>query len=71
MAAPGTRMRVTVQVLPVEAGNAHGRYSEQAIAASKERKFALPVQSEDTFERVWSQIEQRYKANYLDAQQAA
>ncbi|CAO2649175.1 Nn.00g101240.m01.CDS01 [Neocucurbitaria sp. VM-36] len=71
MAAPGARMRLTVEVLPLEAENAHGPYRAQAIAAFKGRKFALPVQLEDTFERVWSLIEQRYKTNYLDAQQAA
>ncbi|KAF1846030.1 uncharacterized protein K460DRAFT_338882 [Cucurbitaria berberidis CBS 394.84] len=71
MAVPVARMRLTVEVLPLEAANAHGPYRAQAIAAFKGRKFALPVQLEDTFERVWGQIEQRYKTNYLDAQQAA
>jgi hypothetical protein len=40
-------------------------------ARFKPRKFALPVQANDTLERVWVQIEARYKRNYLDAQQAA
>lgn len=64
-------MRLTVEVLPLADENAHGPYREQAIAAFKGRKFALPVQSEDNLERVWTQIEQRYKTNYLSAQQAA
>jgi hypothetical protein len=71
MAAPTARMRLTVEVLPLTEENAHGPFSERAIAAFKGRKFALPVRLEDTFEQVWSQIEQRYKKNYLDAQQAA
>ncbi|KAJ4370372.1 hypothetical protein N0V83_004890 [Neocucurbitaria cava] len=71
MAATGARLRLTVQVLPLEAEHAHGPHRAQAVALSKGRKFALPVQSEDTFEQVWTRIEQRYKANYLNAQQAA
>lgn len=64
-------MRLTVEVLPLTADNAHGPYQAQAVAAFKGRKFALPVQLEDTFEQVWAQVEQRYKKNYLNAQQAA
>jgi hypothetical protein len=71
MAIPDRRMRLTVEVLPLTEANAHGPYRSEAIAAFKGRKFALPVQLEDTFERVWSQIELRYKTNYLDALQAA
>lgn len=71
MAASGTRMRLTVEVLPLVAENAHGPYRDQALAIFKGRKFALPVLAEDTFEQVWAQIEQRYKTNYLDAHQAA
>lgn len=71
MAAPGARMRLTVEVLPLTADNVHGPFRAQAMAAFKGRKFALPVQLEDTFEQVWAKIEQRYKHNYLDAQQAA
>jgi hypothetical protein len=69
-AAP-VRMRLTVEVLPLTAENAHGQYRAHAIAAFKARKFAMPVQWEDTFEQVWDQIEQRYKTNYLNAQQRA
>lgn len=71
MAVPSKRMRLTVEVLPLTAENAHGPYRDEAIAAFKARKFALPVQWEDTLERVWAQIEQRYKTNYLNTQQAA
>lgn len=71
MAVPSARMRLTVEVLPLVAENAHGPYRDQALAAFKGRKFALPVLSKDTFEKVWSQIEQRYKTNYLTQQQAA
>lgn len=71
MAVPSARMRLTVEVLPLVGENAHGPYRDQALAALKSRKFALPVLSEDTFEKVWSQIEQRYKTNYLTPQQAA
>ncbi|KAF2832577.1 hypothetical protein CC86DRAFT_91338 [Ophiobolus disseminans] len=71
MAPPSKRMRLTIEVLPLAAENAHGPYRAHAMAAFKGRKFALPVRAEDTFELVWGQIEQRYKKNYLDAQQAA
>ncbi|KAF2034551.1 hypothetical protein EK21DRAFT_56186 [Setomelanomma holmii] len=71
MAASGTRMRLTVEVLPLTEENAHGPYRDEAIAVFKGRKFALPVHSENTLEQVWTQIEQRYKTNYLDALQAA
>jgi hypothetical protein len=71
MAPPSARMRLTVEVLPLAAENAHGPYSSHALAVFKGRKFALPVGMEDTFEAVWSQIEHRYKTSYLDAQQAA
>ena len=71
MAVPGSRMRLTVVVESLAEENAHGEYRELALEAFKERKFAMPVQLEDTFETVWNEIEQRYKTNYLDAHQAA
>jgi hypothetical protein len=75
MSAPGAPsgqvMRLTVEVLPLEEGNAHGPYRDHALAVFKGRKFALPVRWNDTLGQVWSQIEQRYKTNYLDPQQAA
>jgi hypothetical protein len=71
MPAPSVRMRLTVEVLPLAEEDAHGPHRATALAALKLRKFALPVQPEDTFELVWSRIEQRYKRNYLDATQAA
>jgi hypothetical protein len=64
-------MRLTVEVLPLAAENSHGPYRDVALAAFKGRKFALPVQLEDTFEEVWKQIEERYKRNYLNPTQAA
>jgi hypothetical protein len=69
-AAPA-RVRLTVEVLPLAAENAHGPLRACAIEAFKGRRFAMPVRWEDTFEDVWGQIEQRYKKNYLDAQQMA
>jgi hypothetical protein len=75
MPAPGApsvqMMRLTVEVLPLEEENAHGPYRDHALAVFKGRKFALPVRWDDTLGQVWSQIEQRYKTNYLDPQQAA
>jgi hypothetical protein len=71
MAAAPARMRLTVEVLPLAAENAHGPYRAHALAAFKSRKFALPVRLSDSFEHVWAQIEERYKRNYLDVQQAA
>src|SRR5690242_541938 len=71
MAAPGARMRLTVVVEALAEENAVGQYRDMALAAFKERKFAMPVQLEDTFETVWSDIEHRYKTNYLSPQQAA
>ncbi|KAJ4346290.1 hypothetical protein N0V95_005500 [Ascochyta clinopodiicola] len=71
MAAPGARMRLTVVVEALAEENAHGEYRDEALEVFKERKFAMPVQLHDTFETVWTDIEQRYKTNYLDARQAA
>lgn len=71
MAAPGARMRLAVLVEALAEENAIGQHREEALEVFKERKFAMPVQLEDTFETVWNDIEQRYKTNYLDARQAA
>lgn len=71
MAATGARMRLTVVVEALAEENAHGEYRDMALAAFKERKFAMPVQLDNTFETVWNDIETRYKTNYLSAQQAA
>lgn len=71
MAGKSARMRLTVEVLPLADENAHGLYRERAMAVFKGRRFALPVNPEDTLAEVWTQLEQRYKKNYLDAQQAA
>lgn len=71
MAAPGARIRLTIEVLPLTADNVHGARRAQTLAAFKSRKFALPVQSEDTLETVWKQIEYRYKTNYLNTEQRA
>jgi hypothetical protein len=64
-------MRLTVVVEALAEENAHGDYRDVALAAFKERKFAMPMQLDVTFEAVWADIEQRYKTNYLDPQQAA
>lgn len=66
-----TSMRLTVEVLPLAAEHAHGPSRVQALADMKARRFALPVQVNHTFRQVWGQIEERYKKNYLNAQQAA
>jgi hypothetical protein len=71
MAPPSARMRLTVEVLPLAPEDAHGPHRSHALAVFKGRKFALPVGTADSFETVWSHIEQRYKTQYLDAQQAA
>jgi hypothetical protein len=72
MSTPNASMvRLTVNVLPLDEENAHGPYRDHALAVFKGRKFALPVQWNDSFAQVWQQVEQRYKKNYLDAQQAA
>jgi hypothetical protein len=72
MAAPTTRMRLTVEVLPLVPENARGPRRSDALAAfTKSRKFALPVELEHTIEHVWRQIEERYKRNYLDDVEAA
>ncbi|KAF3047761.1 hypothetical protein E8E12_011624 [Didymella heteroderae] len=71
MEAPSKRMRLTVVVEALAEENAHGDYRDIALAAFKERRFAMPVQLDVTFEAVWADIEQRYKTNYLDPQQAA
>ncbi|KAF2280744.1 uncharacterized protein EI97DRAFT_463199 [Westerdykella ornata] len=65
------QMRLTVEVLPLAEENSYGPYRDVALAAFKGRKFALPVQIDDTIERVWSKIEERYKKNYLTPIQAA
>ncbi|KAG9197306.1 hypothetical protein G6514_001904 [Epicoccum nigrum] len=67
----GTRMRLTVLVEALAEENAHGEYREMALAALKERRFAMPAELNDTFETVWRDIEQRYKTNYLAPHQAA
>ncbi|KAL5114761.1 hypothetical protein ACEQ8H_007323 [Pleosporales sp. CAS-2024a] len=71
MAPPRARTRLTVEVLPLAADNAHGAHRAHALAAFKGRRFALPVCSDDTFETVWAHIEHRYKTSYLSPQQAA
>ncbi|KAF3041447.1 hypothetical protein E8E11_000718 [Didymella keratinophila] len=71
MEAPSKRMRLAVVVEALAEENAHGDYRDVALASFKERKFAMPVQRDMTFEAVWADIEQRYKTSYLDAQQAA
>jgi hypothetical protein len=71
MEAPSKKMRLTVVVEALAEENAHGDYRDAALAAFKERKFAMPVQLDMTFEAVWADIEQRYKTNYLSPQQAA
>ncbi|KAH3954699.1 hypothetical protein HBI56_035200 [Parastagonospora nodorum] len=73
MAPPSgrTRMRLTIEVLPLAPDDAHGPYRSHALASFKGRRFALPVSTDDTFETVWGQIEHRYKTSYLNAQQAA
>jgi hypothetical protein len=64
-------MRLTVLVEALAEENAHGEFRDVALAAFKERRFAMPVQLDDTFETVWRDIEQRYKTNYLAPHQAA
>lgn len=64
-------MRLTVVVAALAEENAHGEYRDLALAAFKERRFAMPVELDDTLDKVWGAIEQRYKTNYLDSQQAA
>ena len=73
MAAPVSRMRLTIEVLPLAAEDSHGPgpYREAALAALKGRRFALPVQVDHTFEQIWPQIESRYKRNYLKPHEAA
>ncbi|KAJ4380306.1 hypothetical protein N0V86_004617 [Didymella sp. IMI 355093] len=71
MEVPSKKMRLTVVVEALAEENAHGDYRDAALAAFKERKFAMPVQLDMTFEAVWADIEQRYKTNYLNPQQAA
>jgi UDP-galactopyranose mutase len=71
MAAPAARMRLTVDVLPLAEEDSHGPYRHVALAAFKGRKFALPVQLDNTIEQVWTQIEERYKRNYLTPAQAS
>jgi hypothetical protein len=64
-------MRLTVDVLPLAEENSYGPYRDVALETFKGRKFALPVNINDTFEQVWKQIEERYKRNYLTPAQAA
>jgi hypothetical protein len=66
-------MRLTVDVQPLAEENSHGPYRAAALqhAAFKGRKFALPVQLEDTLEEVWARIEARYTQNYLTAAEAS
>ncbi|KAJ4300977.1 hypothetical protein N0V90_003066 [Kalmusia sp. IMI 367209] len=64
-------MRLTVNVLALTAENAQGPYQAEALAAFKQRNFAIPVRPDDTFEQVWHKIEERYTKNYLEPQQAA
>lgn len=71
METPRRPLRLTVDVLPLAEENSHGRYRDVAVAAFKPRKFALPVNWEDTFETVWRQIEERYTRNYLTPAQAS
>ncbi|KAF2015974.1 hypothetical protein BU24DRAFT_492153 [Aaosphaeria arxii CBS 175.79] len=71
-ASAASRMRLTIDVLPLTEENSHAprEYRELAVAALKGRRFALPVQSEQTLEEVWAQIEERYKRNYLQPHEA-
>ncbi|KAH7132443.1 hypothetical protein B0J11DRAFT_612542 [Dendryphion nanum] len=73
MAATTSRMRLTIDVLSLADEDSYGpgQYREAALAALKGRRFALPVQVDHTFEQVWSQIEERYKRNYLKPHEAA
>ncbi|KAH8726212.1 hypothetical protein GQ44DRAFT_771408 [Phaeosphaeriaceae sp. PMI808] len=71
MAPIGARMRLTIEVLPLVVANADEAFQTDALSMFKGRKFALPVQLEDTFKNVWTLIEQRYKENYFNSQEAA
>ncbi|KAF1998012.1 hypothetical protein P154DRAFT_564982 [Amniculicola lignicola CBS 123094] len=70
MAAAPARMRLTVEVLPLRPENWRGPGRAPSYMF-KGRKFALPVPLEHTFEGVWSQVEERYKRNYLTPDEAA
>ncbi|KAF2652065.1 hypothetical protein K491DRAFT_760619 [Lophiostoma macrostomum CBS 122681] len=71
MASPDSMIRLTIHVLPLAAENAHGDHRDVAPEAFPLRKFALPVQLQDTLEQVWSRIEERYTRNYLSLQTSA
>ncbi|KAF2262522.1 hypothetical protein CC78DRAFT_618434 [Lojkania enalia] len=71
MATRKTVMRLTVEVLPLEIEDPSRYVPAAHLEALKGRKFALPVQLEDTLERVWALAEERYKRNYLTPPQAA
>lgn len=66
-------MRLIVQVLPLSKGpaNSLAAYSSIPITPRKPNKFTLPVRPEQTFEQIWTLVEERYKRNYLTPAQAA
>lgn len=66
-------MRLIVQVLPLSEGpaNSLAAYSRIPITPRKPNRFTLPVRPEQTFEQIWTFVEERYKRNYLTPAQAA
>ncbi|KAF2109106.1 hypothetical protein BDV96DRAFT_251507 [Lophiotrema nucula] len=69
---PPFSMRLYVEVLPLELEERVARSLPAVhMEALKGRSFAMPVQLDDTFEQVWSQVEERFKRNYLTPAQAA
>lgn len=71
MAPSSNTMRLTVHVLPLAEEDSHGPYRDEALAVFKGRKFALPVQLDDTIEEVWKKSLERYTRNYLSPAQAS
>ncbi|KAF2474711.1 uncharacterized protein BDR25DRAFT_340457 [Lindgomyces ingoldianus] len=66
-----TRIRLTVEILPLHPSDSNGPRRAATLAAFRGRRIALPVQLEDTFDKVWNLIEERYKRNYLTPAQAS
>ncbi|ORY09312.1 hypothetical protein BCR34DRAFT_589417 [Clohesyomyces aquaticus] len=70
MSTPGKRVRLRVQVRALRPEDSHGPRRAAIAAAFKPRNFGISVNSEDTFDQVWQDVEKRYKESYLNVDEA-
>jgi hypothetical protein len=61
-------MRLLVKVWPPDDQKA--RLGKRKRDEAAPVQFAIPVKSDEVFERVWQRIEERYKRNYISPEEA-